>query len=137
MLTSLEPIFGPFLAWSRAFLKIVLLVSLRTAFGLFLIRVKNLRRAFVFQVAGVLGGGESRLLEIACLSHGVDLKCPVPFTSGVPTEWHFYIDTVARRGQRIGFMEDCFQNRVQGRLETGLGPHVRRGCRRLNGEGRP
>lgn len=31
------------------------------------------------------------------------------------------MDTAARRGQRIGFMEDCFQNLVQDALKLGLG----------------
>jgi hypothetical protein len=37
------------------------------------------------------------------------------------------MNTVSRREQRIGFMEDCFQERVQGRLVTGHGSRGKRG----------
>lgn len=46
------------------------------------------------------------------------LECP----NGVALRRYRRLDA----GQQIGFIEDCFQNRAQGRLDTGLGPHDRR-----------
>ena len=46
----------------------------------------------------------------------------------------FLVNTLSQREQRIGFIEDCFQNHVQGRLDTVHESHVKRGTYAFSGK---
>ena len=68
--------------------------------------------------------GEQRSMNIAVSSHGATLKWLLPFASDVPNGLALFEGIPSlHAGHRIGCIEDCFQDRVRGRLETAAEIH--------------